>query len=213
MKKNYANPVQKEYARLAQKYDDKWDFYIQTTLQKSMQNLELHAGEYLLDIGCGTGRLLEAIGKKYPDVILAGIDISQEMLDIAGKRLSKKIHIERSEAEKLPFAAEKFEVIVLGNMFHYIREPMLALKEMMRVLKPGGRIVITDWCNDYMSCQVYGLVLRVFNQAHCKTYKKRECYQLLYSSGFDDIKIESYKINWFWGMMTATARKKTIVRR
>ncbi len=48
----------------------------------------------------------------------------------------------------------------------------------------------------------------IFNKAHFKTYRKSECSSLLFSSGFDEIKITSYKINWFWGMMTATAHKK-----
>lgn len=203
----HENPVQNEYAQLAQEYDDHWSFYVATTAQQTLQRLELHPGERVLDIGCGTGVLLAAMGNRFPEVILAGIDPTQEMLDIARKRLSKKVHITRSWAEKLPFSDAQFEVIVSCNMFHYIREPLVALKEMKRVLRPGGSVTITDWSNDYMTCQVYDLFLRVFNKAHCKTYKKRECYQLLAASGFTGIKIDSYKINRFWGMMTATASK------
>lgn len=207
------NPVQKEYAKLAQEYDGKWDFYIEATLQETLKKIELHSGECLLDIGCGTGVLLAALEERYPDAVLAGVDPTREMLDIAGKRLSKKVHIEQSWAEKLPFEAETFDVIVFCSVFHYIREPIVALKEVMRVLKSTGRLVITDWCDDYITCQICDLFLRVFNQAHFKTYRKKECYQLLFSSGFDDIKIDSYKVNWFWGMMTITACKKAIVKR
>ena len=118
MLKNYhKNTVQKEYSLLAQEYDDKWKFYIEATLQETLKRVELHSGERLLDIGCGTGVLLEVIEKKYPDAVLAGVDPTQEMLDIAGKRLSKKVHIERSWAEKLPFEAETFDAIVFCNMF------------------------------------------------------------------------------------------------
>jgi len=207
--KNYdKNSVQKEYAQLAQKYDDKWRFYVEATLQETLKKIELHPGESLLDIGCGTGVFLESLEKKYPDAILSGVDPTQEMLDIARKRLSKKVHIEQSWAEKLPFEAENFDLIVSCNMFHYIREPMVALKEIMRVLKPGGKVVITDWCDDYVICKVCNFWFQNFNKAHFKTYKKKECYEFLLLSGFNDIKINSYKINWFWGMMTATASKK-----
>ena len=213
LKNDHENPVQKEYAHLAQEYDDKWSFYVEATLQETLKRVDLHSGERLLDIGCGTGALLAAIERRYPDNILAGVDPTREMLDIAGKRLSKKVHIEQSWAERLPFEAETFDVIVFCSMFHYIREPIVALKEGVRVLKPTGRVVITDWCDDYITCQICDLFLRVFNEAHFKTYKKRECYQMLLSSGFDDIKIDSYRVNWFWGMMTATACKKTTVKR
>ncbi len=208
MKKNYENPVQKEYAQLAQEYDNKWHFYVEATLQQTLKRVELHPGECLLDIGCGTGALLAAIEKGFPDVMLAGVDPTHEMLNIAAERLSKKVQLQQSWAEKLPFEEETFDVVVSCNMFHYIREPVIALEEVKRILKPTGRVVITDWCDDYITCQILDLFLRVFNKAHFKIYRKRECYQLLFSSGFDEIKIDPYKINWFWGMMTATAFKK-----
>ncbi len=202
--------VQKEYAQLAQVYDDKWRFYIEATLDATLKNIELQVGERLLDIGCGTGVLLAAIEERYPEAILSGIDLTHEMLEIADKRLSKKVYLEQSPAEKLPFEDERFDLIVSCNMFHYIRGPMKAIKEMERVLKPGGRVLIIDWCNDYLICQLFDIFLRFFNKSHFKTYKKNECHKLLSSSMFEDIKIDCYKINWFWGMMIATAYKRDL---
>jgi len=206
--KNNDNPVQKEYACLAQEYDEKWHFYVETTLQETLKRLDLHSGDRLLDIGCGTGALLAVLENRYPNVTFTGVDPTQEMLDVASKRLSKKVEIKQSWAEALPFETETFDVIVSCNMFHYIREPMTALEEMKRVLKPTGKMVITDWCADYFICYLYDKFLRIFNKAHFKTHKKNECVKLLSSSGFNEIKIDSYKISWFWGMMTATANKK-----
>lgn len=85
MKNSSENPVQKEYAQLAQKYDEKWSFYVEATLQQTLKRVELQAGERLLDIGCGTGALLAALEKHYPEAIFDGIDPTEEMLDIARK--------------------------------------------------------------------------------------------------------------------------------
>ncbi len=200
-------PVQKEYSRLAPKYDDKWSFYVQATLRQTLARIEVGSGQSVLDIGCGTGALLEALEKQYPDITLAGVDPTRKMLDVAGERLSNKVRLERSWAESLPFEAETFDIVVSCNMFHYIRQPNAALQEALRVLKPAGRLVITDWCDDYLTCRICDLFLRVFNKAHFKTYRKNECVGLLSSSGFDHITIDSYKISWLWGMMTATAGK------
>jgi len=207
LKNGHDSPVQKEFAQVAEKYDDKWSFYVKATLQETLNRIEVYSGQRVLDIGCGTGILLETLEKKNPGIILAGVDPTQEMLDIAGRRLSKKVHLERSWAEKLPFEAETFDIIISCNTFHYIREPIVALKEAMRILKPAGKLVITDWCADYITCRICELFLLIFNEAHFKTYRKRECYNLLCSSGFNDIKIDRYRINWLWGMMTATAIK------
>ncbi len=210
LKNDHESPVQKKYSQLAQDYDDKWNFYIKATLQETLKRIEVKSGQKLLDVGCGTGILLETLENNHTDIILAGVDPTQEMLDIAEKRLSKKVRLEQSYAEKLPFETETVDIIISCNMFHYVREPNIALKEAMRILKPTGRLVITDWCDDYIACRIYTFFLRKFNDAHFKAYTKREFYNLLSSSEFDDIKVDSYKINWFWGMMTATACKKSI---
>ncbi len=82
------------------------------------------------------------------------------------------------------------------------------VREHARVLKPGGEIVITDWCHDYLACRVYDLILRCFNRAHFRTHGRGECRRLLEDSKFQSIDIERYKINWLWGLVTAKAQKR-----
>ncbi|MBQ0747609.1 MAG: methyltransferase domain-containing protein, partial [Marinobacter sp.] len=87
--------------------------------------------------------------------------------------------------------------------------PIAALQEMRRVLRPDGQLIITDWCDDYWSCRVCDLYLRLFNHAHFKTYRERECVQLLQEAGYAVVHIDRYRINWLWGMMTARVMKDT----
>lgn len=208
--KNSNNQILKEYSRLAENYDDRWDFYIKTSLQETLKRIDIKPGQKILDVGCGTGVLLETLSEKHPDLMLAGIEPTPKMLAIARKRLKKTVHLEQSWAERLPFENESFDVVISCNVFRYIREPYQVLQEFRRVLKPNGFSIITDWCDDYITCKIYDIFLRFFNSAHYKTYRRKECYDLLYSTGFKDIEIKRYKINWFWGMMTAKACKKTV---
>ena len=92
-------------------------------------------------------------------------------------------------------------------MFHYIRQPEAALAEMVRVLRTGGALVITDWCDDYLACRICDWYLRVFNAAHFRTYRVQECRELLNKAGAMHVEFDRYKITWLWGLMTATARK------
>lgn len=62
-------------------------------------------GERLLDVGCGTGVLLEALSASVPDAQLSGADPSPEMLEVARKRLGKAVFLKESHAESLPFPA------------------------------------------------------------------------------------------------------------
>ena len=77
---------------------------------------------------------------------------------------------------------------------------------MARVLRPNGRLVITDWCDDYIACRLCDLWLRAFNRAHFRTYGEKVCRHLLEEAGFIAVRVDAYRINWLWGLMTAVGR-------
>ncbi len=199
-----------EYGKLAPGYDRRWSFYIEATLRETLSRLELHPGESLLDVGCGTGMLLETLSVSVPNAELAGADPSTEMLQMARKRLDETVLLEQSYAESLPFSDASFDVVVSSSAFHYFGEPLSALKEMARVLRPNGRLVVTDWCDDYIACRICDLWLRLFNRAHFRTYGEKQCRHLLEQAGFGAVRVDRYKINWLWGLMTAVGQKRAV---
>ncbi|MFQ5666799.1 MAG: class I SAM-dependent methyltransferase [Candidatus Binatia bacterium] len=107
--------VLKEYSKLAPHYDRRWSFYIEATLRETLRRLELQPGESLLDVGCGTGVLLEVLSASVPDAKLSGADPSREMLDVARKRLGAAVVLKQSHAESLPFPDQVFDVVVSTN--------------------------------------------------------------------------------------------------
>ncbi len=140
---------------------------------------------------------------------LAGIDPSPEMLGLARHKLGTSVELRVAWAEEIPYRDNLFDVVASCSVFHYLRQPMVALKEMLRVLRPGGRLVITDWCDDYLACRVCDRVLRALSPAHFRTYRERECRELLQAAGVGAVLTERYKINWLWGMMTVKGRKSS----
>ncbi len=93
------------------------------------------------------------------------------------------------------------------NSFHFIDHPELALKEFFRVLKQERRVVITDWCHDYMMCKLCDLFLRIMGRGHLKRFSSESCLEIIKSAEFKESKVNKYKINSIWGMMTATGMK------
>jgi ubiquinone/menaquinone biosynthesis C-methylase UbiE len=203
----HVDPVVKEYAEAAKDYDEKWSFYVEATTRETLNRLSVPENGQLLDVGCGTGELLSRIGGQYPGLALAGIDPVPEMLAVAKGKLSGGAELRVGYANALPWPDESFDVVVSCNMFHYITHPVPAIREMTRVLKSGGKLVITDWCDDYLACRLCNIYLRITNRAYYKTYRQHECLELLAAAGHPGAKIERYKINWLWGLMTAEAVK------
>lgn len=202
------NPVVDEYSRLAENYDSKWSFYVDATTRETMARLSVRPTDRVLDVGCGTGALLHQLARIYPQARLVGVDPVPEMLAVARSRLPPRVDLREGWAERLPCADGSFDVVVSCNVFHYIRQPMAALNEMGRVLRPGGKLVITDWCDDYLACRVCDSYLRLFRPAHFKVYRERECVGLLKEAGHPDVDLERYRISWLWGLMTAKVTKQ-----
>lgn len=198
-----ADPVVAEYAKVAGRYDAKWAFYVEATTRETLRRLPMTPTSRVLDVGCGTGELLRRLRAKYPQAILAGLDPVPEMLAMARDKLDGREDLRVGYADALPWKAASFDALVSCNMFHYISHPVEALREMARVVRPGGTIVLTDWCDDYLACRVCNLYLRMTNRAFYKTYREAECMELLRRAGFADVRLERYKISWLWGLMTA----------
>lgn len=197
--------LRREYATTARRYDTRWSFYVEASIRQTLRRLPLGAEDSVLDVGCGTGALLEALLAAAPRARLAGVDLSEDMLEVARRRLGTSVRLNQARAEALPFEDASFDLVVSTNVFHFIRNPLAALREMIRVLKPAGTVVITDWCDDYLACRISDRFLRLFGRGHYRTYTSKECGELLAESGFASPEVERYKITWWWGMMTATA--------
>jgi len=197
------HPIVEEYARLAPDYETRWSFYVEATTRETLARLRLRPGDRFLDVGCGTGALLARLSQAHEPALLSGVDPVPEMLAVARRRLPADVDLRVGWAEELPFESASFDVVVSCNVFHYIERPVAALREMGRVLRPGGQLVVTDWCDDYLACRVCDLYLRLFSRTHVKVYRERECARLLSEAGYRQVDIERYKISWLWGLMTA----------
>jgi ubiquinone/menaquinone biosynthesis C-methylase UbiE len=201
--------VQKEYARLAPDYDRRWSFYVEATLQATLSRLEIRSGDRVLDLGCGTGTLIQHLLEIVPEAEMVGLDPSEEMLNIAKQKLPASVQLKMGSAESIPFPSTCFDILVSTSALHYFRNPDRAVQEMQRVLKPSGRLILTDWCYDYWTCRGLDLWLRLRDRAYCRTYGTSDLKQMLQAGGFEVVAIDRYKIDWLWGMMTATAAKRS----
>jgi ubiquinone/menaquinone biosynthesis C-methylase UbiE len=97
----------------------------------------------VLDIGCGTGRLLFAAKVPWPKAKFAGVDPAPRMLE-AAKRLNPNADFKVSTAEALPFPDQSADLVLSSMSFHHWEDQPGALREIARVLAPGGRFCLAD---------------------------------------------------------------------
>jgi len=102
-------------------------------------------GDRVLDVACGTGVLTrEAAGRTGPGGAVTGLDLSPEMLAVAA-RLSPELRWQQGSADALPFPDRSFDAVVSQFGLMFFPDPVAGLREMMRVLVPGGRLAVAVW--------------------------------------------------------------------
>jgi ubiquinone/menaquinone biosynthesis C-methylase UbiE len=96
------------------------------------------------DLGCGTGQLSETIAPHVKRVV--AVDSSSDMLDAARARLAElpNVDVRQGELEALPLEAGELDAAMMSLVLHYSADPALALAEVARVVRPGGRLLLVD---------------------------------------------------------------------
>jgi ubiquinone/menaquinone biosynthesis C-methylase UbiE len=120
-------------------------------LEATLDAAELRAGDVLVDIGCGSGKLVVAAAQGLGTQVRAiGVDATPSMITRARRRARRngvRAEFHEGVAESLPFADGSVHAVTSSYFFHHLPSDVkvLALREMWRVLAPGGRLVITDY--------------------------------------------------------------------
>jgi ubiquinone/menaquinone biosynthesis C-methylase UbiE len=202
-----ADAVRREYDRLAPSYDRRWRTYVDVTLHAVVESLDLDGRERLLNIACGTGALERLLLSRWPNLQVIGTDVSAGMLrQAAGKPGNERASWVRADASRLPFPDGFFDYAICANSFHYFRAPLQMLQETHRVLRPRGGFVLVDWCDDYLSCKLCRMWLRLTDPAFCGIYPLRSCRSLLEQAGFEVVRADRFRVQWIWGMMRFVCR-------
>ncbi len=200
--------AEEKYDRLAGEYDQRWSTYITRSIEETTRRLSLEPGMRILDVACGTGKLLETLHRTTRSLSTTGIDLSFRMIRRAAHRLRHlPDRLVRAVAGDLPFRAGSFDLVVSTSSFHYFPKPDQVLGEIRELLSSDGELVITDWCSDYIVCRICDSLLRLFGSGHRRALRLDELRALLERNGFVIESIERYRFGLFWGMMTARATR------
>jgi ubiquinone/menaquinone biosynthesis C-methylase UbiE len=182
------------------RFFDVWSAFYRRTLlglelrriqRVALERLRVVPGQRVLDLGCGPGDGASRLNRA--GAIAIGLDYSQGMLDDARRASGNDGRIVRGDAGRLPFKDGAFDKIVCTNSFHHYPRHFDSLREMRRVLKPGGLLVLVDPRKDnpFGRLAIDFAENVVFGLKEVRIFSISEWMQMLREAGFSDARVVS----------------------
>lgn len=113
-----------------------------------LEELKKYPFQKLLDVGCGTGPMIELLLKEFPDRSYTGIDLTPRMIEVAQEKNLEHSRFLVGDSENLPFEKDTFDVVICTNSFHHYPNPQAFMNEASRVLKAGGKLILRDYTSN-----------------------------------------------------------------
>ena len=119
----------------------------------------------ILDVGTGTALIPIELFRRPVNASVWAVDLAAEMLILAERNVRDvamhgRILLEQADAKSLPYGVAEFDLVMSNSIIHHIPEPVDALREMVRVLAPGGALFVRDLLRPETAAEVEGLVAK-----------------------------------------------------
>lgn len=154
-----------------------------------LSNFSFKNGDRLLDVGCGGGQNIRNLFLQYPDSAADGIDYSSDSVRVSrkmhAKRLGERCHIDEGNVMALPYADESYGGVTAFETIYFWPSLVGGLKEIRRVLKPGGRVLLVEELNDPKRAKIWSDACDGMT-----VYTPEEQLSALKEAGFRDIEIK-----------------------
>jgi ubiquinone/menaquinone biosynthesis C-methylase UbiE len=138
----------------------------------------------LLDVGCGTGATLAALVAAHPAVHARGVDLSPRMIETARRRLGGLAEVQVADAEQLPLPDACVDLVTCVDSLHHYPDPHAAIREMHRVTRQGGGLVIGEWRVGRLLRPLMNWLLPRMPEGDVRIYTGAELTELAEEAGY-----------------------------
>jgi ubiquinone/menaquinone biosynthesis C-methylase UbiE len=165
-------------------------------LDRIVQMAEAGADDTVLDVACGPGLLACAFARVVRHVV--GVDITPAMLDQARKTQAEQgvdnVTWQLGDMLSLPYPDQHFSIVVSRFAFHHLLDPVAALKEMRRVCKAGGRLVVADMAPAAAKAEALNAMERLRDPSHVRGMPLQELRSLFLEAGLPAPGVDQYRL-------------------
>lgn len=162
-----------------------------------LEELEKEPFNTLLDVGCGTGTMIELLVSKYPEKHYTGADITPKMIEVANAKHLPNTIFQVADSENLPYEENSFDAVICANSFHHYPNPQKFFDGVHKVLKPGGRLILRDytsfnwlvWLMNHIEMPLANLV----GHGDVRAYTRDEVRAMCSKAGLKVEKLEKQK--------------------
>ena len=153
--------------------------------------------DWVLDVACGPGLVACEFARLAQHV--TGIDITPKMIEQARERQKAgklgNLEWQVGDVLPLPFADDQFSVVLTRYSFHHFLQPALVLREMIRVCRPGGRVLIADVVQLPEKADAYDRLEKLRDPSHVHALTFAEMDSILAGSGLIDVSTGRYRVD------------------
>ncbi|NLE02455.1 MAG: class I SAM-dependent methyltransferase, partial [Fibrobacter sp.] len=143
----FSTSMKSEIKRLDAQIDLFWSEEISV-----YKNAGIKDNSHIIDLGCGTGYLIEKLSREFPNAKFTGVEQDQKLFDISCQRLQNVpsvLEINHASIEQFSQTDHDYDIAIMRLVLEHIPNPLNTLNQIRSILKPGGRIIIIDNDFDY----------------------------------------------------------------
>jgi len=202
----HAKNYNRTWATFSQKTHDVTLSLIDFALVQQVASREKRAPRFL-DVGCGTGLLLERFVRLIPQAEVYGIDGSEEMLLQAQCLLEDDPHahliqgtLSAGAIADLPYAPASFDIITCTNTLHYLQDPVGIIRELKQLLAPQGQFVVEDYARRSFPFpwRLFEWIIKRNDPQHIRAYTLSEAREFCRQAGVEVIASRTFTVDVVW---------------
>ncbi len=165
------------------------------SMAQTIAACDVAQGTRVLDVACGPGIVSCSLAAQGADV--TGLDLTPAMIDQARQLASRRglsAAFECGNAADLPFQDNQFDRVITRYSFHHMQNPQNCLGEMVRVCRPGGRVIVIDATPEPASQQGYDRAEKLRDPSHTSALTRTQLLSLGAQAGLTTISTQSYRL-------------------